>query len=194
VTRALVVLVLWSAPVVVLAQTEEVETNDRETADAYESALRYESVGEHVSTGPSDHAGTGRYESRWEWGPWPEHIGISLGCFAAVYVVQLISSAVSTAQGEHDIGLEYSASQLADYRNWAYLPFVGPWAKIGLAPPHVDDEGVLLFAFEGVLELASLAFFVVSLFGHQRDDWTSAQAGSWRITPRATGISFDLRF
>lgn len=137
----------------------------------------------------------GRYVDRWVWGPVPEHMLGSLVLFAVGYTLQVISTAVSTAQGEHDISLAYPASELEAYRNWGYLPVVGPWAKLVLAPPHVDDLGAGLFVFEGLLQLGSIVYFVASLFGQSVSTWEpDSRAGSFRITPRATGLSFDLRF
>ena len=133
--------------------------------------------------------------STWVWGPVPEYLAGSLILFGATYLVQALSTAVSAAQGEHDVGLTYAATQLSEYRDWGYLPLVGPWAKLVLAPPHVDDYGAALFAFEGLLELGAVVFFVVSLFGRVDEGSTSSLSEvRWRFMPRANGLSFDLTF
>ena len=110
------------------------------------------------------------------------------------YLVQVISTAVSTAQGQHDVSLGYPAARLADYERWGYVPFLGPWAKLVLAPPHVDAAGATLFVVEGLFQIAGLVATLVSLIVHPVDDWTTEVAGRFRVVPTADGLALRTVF
>ncbi len=135
-----------------------------------------------------------RHFDGWEPGPSLEMVVGSLGLFAVGYLVQALSTAVSVAQGEHDVGPTYSADSLTEYERWGYLPLVGPWAKLALAPPHVDQAGGALFAVEGLLELGGVVVFVISLFVHPVDEWRRETVGRWRVSPRASGLALETFF
>lgn len=130
-----------------------------------------------------------RRGEHYELGPYAEGIGGGAAIFAAFYVLQLVSTAVSAAQGEHDVGPMYSAERLAAYREWGYVPLLGPWAKLVLAPPNVDGGGVTLFAFEGIFELAGVVALLVSLVAHPAEDWTEVPPETWSIVPWGNGIA-----
>lgn len=130
----------------------------------------------------------------YELGPYLEGIGGGAAIFAAFYVIQVVSTAVSAAQGEHDVGLTYSAERLAAYRDWGYVPLLGPWAKLVLAPPNVDAGGVTLFAIEGLFELAGVVSMLVSLVVHPAEDWTEVPPETWRVVPSANGIALRYVF
>lgn len=135
-----------------------------------------------------------RHVDDWEPGPSAEMVGGTLALFGVGYVVQALSTAVSVAQGQHDVGLAYSAERLGQYERWGYAPLLGPWAKLALAPPHVDSAGALLFACEGLLELGGAVLFLVSLFVHPVNEWRRDPAGPWRITPTARGLTLEWIF
>lgn len=135
-----------------------------------------------------------RHGTHYELGPSIEGIGGGVGLFAVGYLVQVISTAVSTAQGQHDVGLTYSASALADYERWGYVPLLGPWAKLVLAPPHVDGAGATLFVVEGLFQIGGVVALLVSLIVHPVDDWSTDVAGRWRVVPTADGLALRTVF
>lgn len=117
-------------------------------------------------------------------------VGGGLAIFGAFYLVQVISTAVSTAQGQNDVRtLGYFAPRLAEYERWGYVPLLGPWAKIALAPPHVDDAGATLFVIEGLFELAGVAMAIVSLVTHVEDVWDEPTRPAVRVVPTPGGVA-----
>lgn len=117
-------------------------------------------------------------------------VGGGLAIFGAFYLVQVISTAVSTAQGQNDVRtLGYFAPRLAEYERWGYVPLLGPWAKIALAPPHVDDAGATLFVIEGLFELAGVAMAIVSLVTHVEDVWDEPTRPTVRVVPTPGGVA-----
>ncbi len=126
------------------------------------------------------------------WGTDWQGVGGGLAIFGAFYVLQIVSTAVSTAQGHNDVRtLLYPAPRLAEYERWGYVPLLGPWAKIALAPPHVDDAGATLFVVEGLFELAGVVMTLVSLFTHEEDTWTEPTTPGVRVVPTARGVSVE---
>lgn len=199
---ALLVLALVCLPSLALAQAE-VETDDSPTEIDVPPPPDATDEGPFPAVSPPPmvcsegfptDTGCTRTTTRWVWGPSLEMIGGSVALFGAAYLVQLLSSAVSVAQGEHDVGPEYSRESLDEYRDWAYLPLVGPWAKLVLQPPHVDEAGGVVFALEGLIELGAVVCFVLSFFGELREESVRDVAGRWRIAPHARGLSLELTF
>ncbi len=135
-----------------------------------------------------------RHGTHYELGPSIEGIGAGVGLFAVGYLVQVISTAVSTAQGQHDVGPTYPAARLGDYERWGYVPLLGPWAKLVLAPPHVDGGGATLFVLEGLFQIGGIALTLVSLIVHPVDDWSTEAAGRFRVRPTADGLALRTVF
>ena len=133
------------------------------------------------------------HERRWVLGASPENVLLSLAVLGAGYALQLISTAVSVSRGREDLGPRYSQAQLSEYESWGYAPLVGPWAKIVLAPPHVDDSGAGLFVTEGLIQLLGTVLLVVSLFTHEEETWTPV-AGRARLAATPGGIGLELPF
>lgn len=90
--------------------------------------------------------------------------------------------------------LGYPAERLADYERWGYVPLLGPWAKLVLAPPHVDDAGATLFVIEGLLEFGGLVMAVVSLFVHPEETWSRPTQPGVQVSLTRGGGALVARF
>lgn len=144
--------------------------------------------------------GCGVRTTHWVLGPAWENILTSLAVVGVGYVLQLISTAISVSRGRDDVSLAlsgrgpaYSQRQLNEYEEWGYAPLVGPWAKLALAPPHVDDSGNGVFAVEGVIQLLGTVLFVISLFTHEEEEWTPV-SGRVQLTATSQGMGLAIPF
>ena len=133
------------------------------------------------------------HSTHWVLGSSAENVLLSLAVFGVGYALQLISTAISVTRGREDIGPGYSQVQLNEYEEWGYAPLVGAWAKIALAPPHVDDSTASLFVVEGLIQLLGTVLFVVSLFTHEEEEWTPV-AGRIRLSATSEGVGLELPF
>ena len=133
------------------------------------------------------------HSTHWVLGSSSENVLASLAALGLGYAFQLISTAISVSRGREEIGPHYSQVQLNEYEEWGYAPLVGPWAKIALAPPHVDDSVASLFVAEGLIQLLGTVFFMVSLFTHEEEEWTPV-AGRIRLSATSGGMGLELPF
>lgn len=131
--------------------------------------------------------------THWVLGSAPENVLASLAVFGVGYALQVISTAISVSRGREDIGPRFSQFELNEYEEWGYAPLVGPWAKLALAPPHVDDSGASIFVAEGLIQLLGTVLFVVSLFTHEEEEWTPV-AGRIRLSATSGGMGLEIPF